>query len=182
MDKLEDFIRKNREELDSYSPSPDVWEKVNREMGNKRPSFKKWLSVAAFFAIALSTAVFFYTTGRLESTNNQSGEEVSGTYNDIPQLKETEIYYNNLVNSLYTEATPLLTGNPEVKNELNSDINQLDSICTDIKKDLKDNVANKEVVEALIQNYRIKIKLLEDMLTILKENEDSKEKNKSHEL
>lgn len=182
MDKLEDFIRKNREELDSYSPSPDVWKKVNREMGNKRPSFIKWVSVAAFFAIALSTTVFLYTSGRLGTTHNTSGEEVSSTNNDIPQLKETEIYYNNLVNSLYTEATPLLTGNPEVKKELNTDINQLDSICADIKKDLKDNVANKEVVEALIQNYRIKIKLLEDMLTILKENEDSKEKNKSHEL
>ena len=81
-----------------------------------------------------------------------------------PQLKETEIYYNNLVNSLYREATPLLTGNPEIKKELTTDISHLDSICIEIKKDLKDNVANQEVVEALIQNYRIKIRLLEDML------------------
>jgi hypothetical protein len=97
-------------------------------------------------------------------------------------LKETEIYYNNLVNSLYREATPFLTSNPEIKKELNTDISQLDSICFEIKKDLKDNVANQEVVEALIQNYRIKIRLLEDMLTILKENENHQEKNRSHEL
>ena len=72
------------------------------------------------------------------------------------QLKETEIYYNNLANSLYREATPMLTRNPEIEKELSTDISQIDSICSEIKKDLKDNVANQDVIEALIQNYRIK--------------------------
>ena len=88
----------------------------------------------------------------------------------------------NLANSLYKEATPMLTRNPEIKKELVTDISQIDSICSEIKKDLKDNVANQDVIEALIQNYRIKIRLLEDMLTILKENEENPEKNNSHEL
>ena len=52
----------------------------------------------------------------------------------------------------------------------------------DIKKDLKDNIANQDVIEALIQNYRIKINILEDMLTVLKANENNHEKEKSHEL
>jgi hypothetical protein len=98
------------------------------------------------------------------------------------QLKEAELYYNSLANSLYREATPLLTRNPEIEKELSIDISQIDSICSEIKKDLKDNVANQDVIEALIQNYRIKIKLLEDMLKILKENEENPEKNNSHEL
>ena len=34
------------------------------------------------------------------------------------------------------EATPLLTKNPEIKKELNTDLSQLDSICSDLKKDL----------------------------------------------
>jgi hypothetical protein len=59
---------------------------------------------------------------------------------------------------------------------------QIDSICSEIKKDLKDNVANQDVIEALIQNYRIKIRLLEDMLELLKENEENPVKSKSHEL
>jgi hypothetical protein len=47
---------------------------------------------------------------------------------------------------------------------------------------LKDNISNQNVVEALIQNYRIKIHILEDMLTVLKENDTIPEKMKSHEL
>jgi hypothetical protein len=98
------------------------------------------------------------------------------------QLKESEIYYNNLLNSLYAEATPLLTANPDVQKELSYDISHIDSLCLEIKKDLKDNIANKEVVDALIQNYRIKIRLLEDILTILKENENNPEKLKNYDL
>jgi hypothetical protein len=97
-------------------------------------------------------------------------------------LKETETYYNTLVNSLYKEATPLLTNNPDIKKELNTDLSHIDSICVEIKKDLKDNISNQDVVEALIQNYRIKIKILEDMLTVLKANENNPEKKKSHEI
>jgi len=99
-----------------------------------------------------------------------------------PQLKETEAYYNNLVNSLYSEATPFLTNNPEIKKELNTDLAHLDSICIDIKKDLKDNISNQDVIEALVQNYRIKIRILEDMLNVLRENELNQVKKQNHEL
>jgi hypothetical protein len=99
-----------------------------------------------------------------------------------PDLEETEIYYNNLVNNLYSEATPLLAGYPDIEKELISDLSQLDSICTDIKKDLKDNVANQEVIEALINNYRIKIHILEDMLNTLKEDENNLQKNDDYAL
>jgi hypothetical protein len=34
----------------------------------------------------------------------------------------------------------------------------------------------------LIQNYRIKIQILEEMLTVLKADENKTEKKKSHEL
>jgi hypothetical protein len=58
----------------------------------------------------------------------------------------------------------------------------LDSIFSNIKKDLKDNVATQEVVEALIQNYRIKIRILEDMPILLKEDKNNPEKSKNYEL
>jgi hypothetical protein len=132
--------------------------------------------------VILGTAVLFikpeYRWSSADRHNNNN-DDLTGV---TPQLRETETYYNNLINSLYTEAKPLLTNNPEIKKELNSDLSQLDSISTDLKKDLKDNIANQDVVEALIQNYRIKIRILEDMLRVLKENDTNPEKLKSHEL
>jgi hypothetical protein len=104
---------------------------------------------------------------------------------DMParqQLKEAEAFYTSQINALYLEAQPMLTANPDLQSELNSDIAQIDCIYADLKKDLKDNIANQEVVEALIRNYTIKIKILEDMLAILRENENNGEKDKGHEL
>ena len=182
MDKLEEHIRKNREDLDRYSPSSGVMEKDKEENKKGKTPVRKWLSIAAMFIVILGTALVFIKYGTSGQALVWQKDAARTETSQNTQLKETEIYYNNLVNSLYTEAKPLLTANPEIQKELVTDISHLDSICSEIKKDLKDNVANQEVVEALIQNYRIKIQLLEDMLTILKENENNPEKKKSHEL
>jgi hypothetical protein len=182
MDTLEDYIRKNRKELDRYTPSPGIWKGIKREILKERSPMNKWLSIAAMIVVILGTAVLFYNLGNRGIGNNLRESNNSGLTTVNPQLKETEIYYTNLINSLYREATPLLTGNPEIEKELKTDISQIDSICREIKNDLKDNVANQEVVEALIQNYRIKIRLLEDMLAILKEDKNNPEKSKGYEL
>lgn len=173
MDKLEEHIRKNREDLDRYSPSRSVWKKIERQLNPGRTGITKWISVAAIIIAVLGSSLVLLSRGARMSNPQTS---------DNHQLRESEIYYNNLVNSLYSEAKPMLTANPEIAKELNTDISQLDSICSDIKKDLKDNIANQDVVEALIQNYRIKITLLEEMLTLLKEDKNNPKKNINYEL
>lgn len=182
MDKLEEHIRQNREDLDRYSPPSYIWRRIRKGLRKEKSLTRQWLCIAAMIVVILGTAVVFFKPEYRWSVSEKEkrSDEILSQTN--PQLKETEIYYNNLVNSLYKEATPLLTKNPEIKKELNTDLAQLDSICSDLKKDLKDNISNQDVVEALIQNYRIKTRLLEDMLTILKENEDNPEKPKNYEL
>ena len=182
MDKLEEHIRQSREELDRYSPPSAIWRRIRKELKKKNPMLRRWFSIAAMIVVILGTAIVLFRPEYRWSDSNRQNSNNEGRTQLNSQLKETEVYYNNLVNSLYTEATPFLTKNPEIKKELNTDLSQLDSICTDLKKDLKDNIANQDVVEALIQNYRIKIRLLEDMLTILKENENNPQKKESYEL
>jgi hypothetical protein len=182
MDKLEEYIRKNRGDLDRYSPPNGIWKRISRKLRMENPLLRHWLSLAAMLIIILGTAlVLFRPEYRWSDSNKRRSGNIEITQL-TPQLKETEAYYNNLVNTLYKEATPLLTNKPEIRKELNSDLSHLDSICLDIKKDLRDNIANQDVVEALIQNYRIKIRILEDMLAVLRENDTVPEKTKSHEL
>jgi hypothetical protein len=181
MDKLEDHIRNNREELDVYTPSAGVWIKIRKRLRKGHTPFFKWASIAAMIIVILGTSLVIIKRAYLNPVKGFADNNISAAKGNS-QLKESEIYYNNLMNSLYTEATPLLTANPEIQKELSYDISHIDSLCMEIKKDLKDNIANKEVVEALIQNYRIKIRLLEDILTILKEDDNNHEKKKSYEL
>jgi len=182
MDKLEEQIRQNREELDRHTPPAGMWEKIRKELKKGKPTSQRWISIAAMIVVILGTAIILFRPEYRLSAPDNKKKNTDALTQDDPQLRETEVYYNSLVHSLYKEAAPLLTNNPDIKKELNSDMSHLDSICADLKKDLKDNISNKDVVEALIQNYRIKIQILEDMVAVLKENQHKPEKKKSHEL
>jgi hypothetical protein len=182
MDNLEEQIRRNREDLDKYDTPLEIWKGIRKDLQKEKSKNRQWIYVAAVFAVILGTTVILFRPvyRRSDSRSAPKSDEIL-THGGTP-LKETETYYNTLVNSLYKEAVPLLTNNPDIKRELNTDLSHIDSICVEIKKDLKDNISNKDVVEALIQNYRIKTRILEDMLTVLKANENNPEKKKSHEI
>lgn len=176
MDDLEQFIKSKRDELDKYDPSPEIWNRIIKALKPGRRSVRFWFSAAAMITVAIGTAFILLILNQNKNSTYNADKGIQ------PALKETEIYYNTLVNSLYREATPLLTGQPEIEKELKTDLAQIDSICINLKKDLKDNVDNQDVIEALIQNYRIKLKLLEDMLKLLKQKEVEKDKNTGYEL
>jgi len=181
MDKIENYIRNNRNDLDRYIPSPKSWKRIKAGLRKDR-SLLIWFSSAAMIVIILGTAAMFYVwenKGRSIFANREINSIIQKS---DPLLKETEIYYDNLANNLYNEAAPLLTQYPGIDIELGNDLSEIDSICADIKNDLRDNIANQKVIEALINNYRIKIRLLEDMLNLLKRNENSKAKKNEQAL
>jgi len=172
MDSLERFVKENRKNLDRYEPSDRVWEQIE---GQKILISRKLIisvSAAAILFVVISSAMLLYTSAQRKT-------RMSG----IPgELREMEYFYNSMASTLYLKAKPMLTGHPEIEKELENDLQRIDKICIEIKRDLNDNVDNQEVIEALIQNYIIKIHILEDMLRILNENEDNTEKQKDNEL
>ena len=182
MDRLEEHIRKNRDGLDKYTPSPEVWKGIRKSLHKSRTELIRWLTAAAIIVVVLATAALFYVGKERENYVLSKRDAAIRLMKNNPELVESEIYYNNLINDLYSEATPLFTGYPDIEKELLSDLSQLDSICADIKKDLRDNVDNQEVIEALINNYRIKTDILKDMLNVLRQNENNSEKNNDHAL
>jgi hypothetical protein len=144
-----------------------------------RSFYIKWLSAAAMIAVIFLTAALYYIAERRNNPEPSRGNQLS-VNNTL--LNETEIYYNAQVNNLYQQALPVLVQYPEIEEELVSDMAHIDSICTEIRKDLKDNISNQEVIEALINNYRLKIRILEDMLDLVKHEESDPVKKENHEL
>jgi hypothetical protein len=176
MDKLEEFIKGNKADLDKYEPSKSTWRGIRVGLKKRRTISPVWFSAVAAVVLILGISIiimYLFQKKNSDFFSSNSGQ---------PALKETEVYYKTQMNTLYLEAKPLLINQPVIARELKNDMAHLDSIRTDLKKDLKDNVANQEVIEAMIQNYRIKLQLLEDMLNLLKQNETKSEKTKSNEL
>jgi len=173
-DRFELFVQENREAFDSHEPDPSLWLRINPAMREKKRSRTLRL-VRYAAAAALIMAVFssgFYYLGR--SSGLRSNEQ-SAMYEE---LMETEVYYNNLVNQKYHELQPYFAGSPGMEEDLRTDMADLDQICKELKEDLKDNVDNTEVIEAMIQNYRMKLEILEDLLYQLKDKEERHEQFK----
>jgi hypothetical protein len=179
-DRLEDFVRQNREQFDLHEPDPSIWLKINpanAPVVKERRSLR-WLRVAAAVAMifAGSTAGIYFLTGNRVETNQLSDE----LYREI---QETEIYYSQLVSQRYEELQPFLVSNPAAREMLSMDMEELDEVYLELKEDLKDNASNPEVIEAMILNYRVKLEILEDLLNQLKEKENQDyENNGSYSL
>jgi hypothetical protein len=184
-DRLEDFVRQHREQFDLHEPDPSIWLKINPapvplQAGpaarERRPL--RWLRIAAAVAVifAGSTAGIYYLTG-----GNRAAEQ----YGDAlyQEMQETEAYYTRMVAQRYDELRPYLASDPVAEEMLAADMEELDEVYAELKNDLKENVDNPEVIEAMILNYRVKLEILEDLLRQLKEKENlDYEKDDSYAL
>jgi len=168
-DRLEDFVRQHREQFDLREPDPSVWLKIqpaDTPVSRERRSLR-WLRVAAAVAVifAGSTAgVYFLRGGQVEK--EMHGSEL------YQEIRETELYYSQMVSQRYDELRPYLASDPAAEEMLSLDMSELDEVYGQLKEDLKDNASNPEVIEAMILNYRVKLEILEDLLHQLKEKEN----------
>jgi len=173
--KFEEFIRNKREEFDFREPDPAIWKRI--EAGIKPRRVINWrviISRAAAVVIIFAASYMVHEivdNGDRELTVKKSMEKPAKEI-IIPELQEAEFYYSGLISEKLEEIKPILTNCPGIEEELNFELSELDSLYTDLKTDLKDNMANQEVIEAIVENYRLRIAILEELLTELKPDED----------
>ena len=162
-DRFENFIKENREHFDFREPDPAIWERLEKDIRiNRRFNWKLILSRAALIAV-IFTASYAVNEMVHRMGANTKAQKFSKE-NSIPGLSEAEAYYTHLVNQKMDELKPVIADCPSLGEELNYDLSELDKVYAELKGDLKDNMANQDVVEAIIENYRLKITILEDIL------------------
>ena len=181
-DNLENFIRDHSAEFDLHEPNPALWKGIEKKItSGKVIRWKFYVTRAAAIILIFGASIIVQQIWLKK--NNSTTHEMKSASVEIPEVKEAEMYYSGLISEKIKEVQPLLLQNPSLEKELNSDLTQLDSIYTGLKTDLKDNIANDEVIEAMIQNYRLRISILEDMLSYLKsENKNDSIKKTEHEI
>jgi hypothetical protein len=174
-DRLEEFVRGHSQDFDIFEPGDALWENIEKKLDKgKRVRLSYYLSraaaIAAIFALSFMVQQYFF--GKRQKMP------------EIPELKEAEMYYSGLIDSKLREIKPFLAEYPDIEQEMESDLSDLDSVYSCLRNDLKDNVANQEVIEAMIENYRMRIDILEEMLHFLDKNSNDSinENNPEYEL
>lgn len=185
-DKLEQFIIDQRDEFDDLEPNPAIWDKI----GKREPKVisinwtKILVRVAAVFVIFVSSYIFIDHLG-----NQNAGPALADSEQIDPkdgkmyqELAEAEFYYSSEIEQKKEEFYHLAKNDSPLRKEITMELTQLDRVFQELKNDLKDNADNEEVVVAMIQNYRLKLEILEEIMGQLESAKDNKKKNENESV
>ncbi|MBT3386280.1 MAG: hypothetical protein HN778_06265 [Prolixibacteraceae bacterium] len=161
-DRLENFIKTNREEFDQLEPSTKVWENISAATGKTKVIRLNahLIRVAAVIVVVVVTSVLLFNTGILAPgsyAGNSSDPEMR-------ELIEAETFYAQQVNGKLKEIRKCYYTFPELKEEIETDLIELEEMYNILKVDLKENVSKKAVIEAMIENNRFRLKLVDQVL------------------
>ena len=159
-DRLKQHIDNNKEKFELYPFDIDQgWSDVAPKIGEKpKTSHRRlWYPIAASVMILLAVGIAL----NLSTTRATLFPE---------EFQEARFYYQDLIDVKIN-----LVKNQTDDPQLLQDIKALDLAFTELNEDLKEDVHNEEVITAMIDNYRLKLKILERILEDLEE--DSHEEN-----
>lgn len=176
-DKLKNRVDKTRQSWDLYETDLDaLWNNIEEGLNvvetSKRHKESRivWMKIAAAVVVTFGISWFVFSMFGNMSTVNEGYalRDVS------PELAETELYYATQISE---KLEMIQISNADVDNLVFENLALLDSAYDELKLDLKDNVDNEEVVGAMIENYRIKLEILEQILYGI--NKDDNKNNKT---
>jgi hypothetical protein len=180
-DRFEEFIRSHSQEFDVREPDAALWNRIRKDTEPRRAiRLRYYISRAAIILFLIGATLIgqrIWMKGHSSIAQKNNNVELN-----IPELQEAEMYYTGMINAKLEEVKPLLSNHPSLEIELKSDLSELDSIYASLKNDLKDDIANQEVIEAMIENYRLRISILEDIVTYLESKNQDEETNNFEQL
>lgn len=188
--KLEQFIRENREEFDSEEPRPQLWKKLQAEMGPRKKndnvrhlSFLRWTAVAAIFVMMLGMFYFMNRQNKQDTIVENKIGIPPGDARLLDQVNPSyakEVYhFTQLIELKQNELKQIEKEHPELYGQFVKDIHRLDSSYQALRAELPANPDPEALLEAMLQNLRLQADLLNEQLTIIKQIKKSKKE--SHE-
>ena len=117
-DKLESYIRDNRESIEQLSPPESLWAKIETDLRpvSKKPVMIYWQAAAViFFALSIGLLVKNYQT---------SNELSSYVFNDS-EFANTEQYYFKVIHDKEGLLSLSLQQHPELAIDFKNDLNEL---------------------------------------------------------
>lgn len=161
-DRLEEFIKENREAFDQFEPSEKVWERISKS----KPKTKTATLFTYFLRVAAVLAVIAIFSVAINKTNVFNSNEFARQTDDpeLRELIEAEAFYASQVDEKLNEIRKCYIAYPDIKEDVEMDLNELQQMYNELKTDLKENVSKKAVIEAMIENNRYRLKMVDEVL------------------
>jgi len=170
MDNFEKHIRENASEFDDHKANrAKMWAKISEELEPKKPKVVP-LRRSPLLRIA-ATVVLLFGIGSFVWFNNTGSNESQSTQYADKELLDIDMHYKGLV----SYQVKLVQNNPDLseadKKEFLSFMDELDTEYEQLRLEMRNNLDNERVLEAIVANYKQRIELIENLL---KQINDSK--------
>lgn len=183
MNTLEEIVRKNRGEFDDREPSDGHLERFSFKLatrlhaGKAKRSIVPYLLKAAVVTllVTLSSLWTFDHFIRPNLKKTMSLSEVS------PEYREVEKYYVQQVNLMENDISSINLDNPDQKKIMMQELTSMDSVYTELQRELKTNPNDQRIIDAMISHYQTKIEVMSYILNQLKQIKAETENPGSHE-
>jgi hypothetical protein len=175
-DRLERFVRDNREDFDTPQPENAVWERITGQLGGARltstkpkitPKLGGWgkahfhWRIAAGLLLALGASYLFYLNREFGVSRDPQ------VVLSAPAYAREFTQYNQAIEKKQEELIRLTTDNPELYKEFSTDLDRLEKSYVNLRTELPQTPNQEALIQAMIQNLQWQIDLLNQQLTIL---------------
>jgi hypothetical protein len=180
-DKLEQFVRENAEGFNNLEPPMMAWDAIEKELPVAKAHVVRkiwpyaWKAAAAVLIFASAWLLNDYTHYKKSSQGTAKTETVASSP-QLSELSDAEAYYTSQISSKQAELAQYARQHPEIIEDLKKEFTEMDKNKAELKKDLAESNADEKVIEAIILSYRVKLEILDQMLSELRK---SKEVNKN---
>jgi hypothetical protein len=183
-DRLERFVRDNREAFDSFGPDEALWERIEEQLGATAPqstpvkrlggwgkAYLDW-RIAASILLAVGLSYVYYFNSEYGVTRDPKVALV------VPAYAREFTSYSLAIDEKRNELLRLTSHNPELYREFSADLDRLEHNYRSLRSELPKAPNQEVLVQAMIQNLQLQLELLNQQLTILQR---IKEANQRHE-
>ncbi|SEM11359.1 hypothetical protein SAMN04487910_4140 [Aquimarina amphilecti] len=179
MDDFEKNIKENKLLFDEYkADKAKLWERIESELDitpqiKKVKTIKLWKSPYA--KIAASILIIFGAFSLINlfmgSTNNLTEQHIAMNQ----ELQDIDTYYKGLVSFQVELVKKNAKLTEDDKEDFLSFMDELDQEYLLLKEEMTANLNNEYILEAIVQNYKKRIELIENLLEQIKDSRKSDE-------
>lgn len=183
-DRLERFVRDNREDFDSYEPSKALWKKIDAEVAQQQPKGKRlngkivrfgkvqWsMSIAA--GIALLLTVGYGVMTYMQLPNEITGLSLPPAYRSA--YGKELVQFTSLIEQKREELKAMESEDPKLYHQFDAELQALDKSYQSLKSELPQNPNPEDLLKAMVQNLNMQIDLLNQQLQIIQKIKEVKD-------
>jgi len=157
IDPWKKYAEEQRDQFDIDTPTEDVWENITNKVGFQKKTNYNWIWKAAAVLLLISSGLLSYLLWNQQATNQLPNlSNLSGPYEEME--RDYQLAISQLTRQLETE-------NYDASEYIwiFDELAHLDEINVKYREDLKEGQVNEKLIEALIDHYEKKLKLLKKL-------------------